>query len=218
MEYSALGSVVFHPDKPHAAESQRIRTERGARREHTHARIPTQPRRTHRRRPAVPDCFGELPYQPQVGVLLNSPERLRHAEFRLEHQRRAEFVDQSALSWYSELLRKIRAYHSDLFQCDHFALLLDLVHFRKEFRCRNPYRTASHNDYLFHVVGGRNAHPVSFPEFVGGLFDVHVCGFGFLGVNNGDSVLLFNLPVISLYAIGVEHENQIASPESLVVA
>ena len=123
MEYSALGSVVFHPDKPHAAESQRIRTERGASRKHAHARIPTQPRRTHRRRPAVPDRLGELPYQPQVGVLLNSPERLRHAEFRLEHQRRAEFVDQSALPWYSELLRKIRAYHSDLFQCDHFALL-----------------------------------------------------------------------------------------------
>ena len=53
---------------------------------------------------------------------------------------------------------------------------------------------------------------------MGGFFDVHICGFSFLCVNDADPVHLLDLAVAALYAVGVKHDYQLALTEALIVS
>ena len=50
------------------------------------------------------------------------------------------------------------------------------------------------------------------------LLDVHIRGFGFLGVYNAQIVYLLNLAVIALDLVGVKNDNHLTFAEAHIVA
>jgi len=84
-----------------------IRTERRTGGEYAHPGIAAQPWRTHRRRPLLPHRLGKLPDQPDVGKILQSPERIGIPVFRRKDDPGTETVDQSTLPGNAELGGKV---------------------------------------------------------------------------------------------------------------
>ena len=105
----AVRAVRLHALQRHAGQPDGVRAERRARGEHAHARVAAQPRRAHRRRPALPLVFGKQPDQPQVRKALDPPQGVRVVIRRLEHHARPRLRHKAALARDAELLRKVAA-------------------------------------------------------------------------------------------------------------
>ena len=73
-----------------------------------HAAIAPQTGRPHRRGPVLPDGSGELPDEPQVGEILQSPDGVRVPVGRFKDDAAPQLWHQPALAWHSELLRQLR--------------------------------------------------------------------------------------------------------------
>ena len=74
------------------------------------------------------------------------------------------------------------------------------------------------NDELFGPVRGGHPNPVALVDLIGGLFDEHIGGLGLLGVDHMDVVVLLHHPHAALHPVGVEHKDQHAGVEPLIIA
>ena len=92
----------------HARQPDRVRAERRARCKHAHARLSPELRRRDRGRPQPVFNPVEVPQQPQMTPLLNAPQTVRVAEFRLEDDLRNQRVCQPRLARDAEFGWKIR--------------------------------------------------------------------------------------------------------------
>ena len=74
------------------------------------------------------------------------------------------------------------------------------------------------NDDLLHAVGGSHADTAVLANLVGDVLDEHIGRFGFLGVDDVDIVVLLDAAGAAGHAVGVEHEDDHALFEALIVA
>lgn len=97
---------LLHTQKADAGQPQIVGAERGTGGEDAHPGVSAQPGRAHGGRPALPDSFGKLPDEPQMGKVLNAPQSVGIAEFRLEDDGGAEGFHQPALPGMPNLVAK----------------------------------------------------------------------------------------------------------------
>ena len=74
------------------------------------------------------------------------------------------------------------------------------------------------DDDLFHAVRGGDADPAALADFVGDMLDEHIRRLGFLGVNHMDIVVLLDGAGAAGHPVGVEHKDENALLEPLIVA
>ena len=113
MQHSAVLFRMLHTQQLHAGQSQIIGTEGGTGGEYTHSGIAAQTGRAHRGRPALTNSLGKLPDDPQMGEILNTPQGIGIAEFRLKNDGGAQFVHQTALAGDAEFCGKIAVHTGD---------------------------------------------------------------------------------------------------------
>ena len=107
MEDGAEFFRMLHTQQLHAGKPQVVWPERGTGGEDTHAGVAAQPGRPYRRRPALPNRFGKLPDNPQMGKILNSPQGIGVPEFRLKDDGGAQFFHKAALPGNAEFCGEI---------------------------------------------------------------------------------------------------------------
>ena len=74
------------------------------------------------------------------------------------------------------------------------------------------------DDQLFHAVGRGNAHTVVFSDLVRGFFNIGVCRFRFLRIDNVDIIICHYLFLVKRDAVGVKNQNNTALAHALIVA
>src|SRR5699024_4330496 len=95
------------PLQLYGGEAQGVGPEGGAGGEDPQALVATQPGRPHRGGPALPHRLGELPDEPDVGELLQSPDGLRVPEFRFKDDTSPQTLHQAALPGDAELFGEV---------------------------------------------------------------------------------------------------------------
>lgn len=115
---------LLHAQKADAGQPQIVGAERGTGGEDPHPDVSAQPGRAHGGRPALPDSFGKLPDEPQMGKVLNAPQGVGIAEFRLEDDGGAEGFHQPALPGDAEFGGKVAVHPGNDLNIDriHYAL------------------------------------------------------------------------------------------------
>ena len=115
---------LLHTQKTDAGQPQIVGAEGGAGGEDPHPGVSTQPGRAHGGRPALPDGLGKLPDDPQMGKVLNAPQSVGVAEFRLKDNGGAEGFHKPALPGDTELGGKVAVHPGDDANIDriHYAL------------------------------------------------------------------------------------------------
>ena len=115
---------LLHTQKADAGQPQIVGAERGTGGEDAHPGVSAQPGRAHGGRPALPDSFGKLPDEPQMGKVLNAPQSVGIAEFRLEDDGGAEGFHQPALPGDAEFGGKVAVHPGNDLNIDriHYAL------------------------------------------------------------------------------------------------
>lgn len=98
--------LLLHANQADNRQTDAVRAERRARREHTQSGIAAQPRRTHSRPPIILLRAVELPEQPQVGVILNAAERLADAVLFHHHDAGNHLRHKPRLPRHAEFLPK----------------------------------------------------------------------------------------------------------------
>ena len=74
------------------------------------------------------------------------------------------------------------------------------------------------DDDLFHAVRGCDADPAALADLVGDMLDEHIRRLGFLGVDHMDIVVLLDGAGAAGHPVGVEHKDENALLEPLIVA
>ena len=74
------------------------------------------------------------------------------------------------------------------------------------------------NDDLLHTIGGRHPDPAVFADLVGDALDEHIRRFGLFGVDDVDVVVLLDAAGTARHTVGIEHEDEDALFEALIVA
>ena len=74
------------------------------------------------------------------------------------------------------------------------------------------------NDKLLGAVRGCHAHAVAACKLIGGLFNIHVGCFGLFGIHDADAAVLLHLAAPAAHFVGVEHQNDTALAEALIIA
>ena len=109
---------LLHAQKADAGQPQIVGAEGGAGGKDAHPGVPAQPRRAHGGRPALADSLGKLPDDPQMGKVLNAPQSVGIAEFRLEDDGGAKGLHKSALPRDAELGGKVTAHSGNDLNAD----------------------------------------------------------------------------------------------------
>ena len=115
---------LLHAQKTDAGQPQIVGAEGGAGGKDAHPGVPAQPGRAHGGRPALADSLGKLPDDPQVGKILNAPQGVGVAEFRLKDNGGAEGFYKPALPGDTEFGGKVAVHPGDDANIDriHYAL------------------------------------------------------------------------------------------------
>ena len=71
-------------------------------------------------------------------------------------------------------------------------MLIGLLHFPVQLGCGNTLRAMAENNHLLHAVRCSHTNTVLVRQVVGRLLNVHIRGFGLLGVDNMDAAALLN--------------------------
>lgn len=124
MQNRAEFPSLLHAQKTDAGQPQIVGAERGTSGEDAHPGVSAQPGRAHGGRPALPDGLGKLPDDPQVGKILNAPQGVGVAEFRLKDNGGAEGFHKPALPGDTEFGGKVAVHPGDDANIDriHYAL------------------------------------------------------------------------------------------------
>ena len=115
---------LLHAQKADAGKPQIVGAERGTGGKDPHSGVSAQPGRAHGGRPALADGLGKLPDEPQMGKVLNAPQSVGIAEFRLEDDGGAEGFHQPALPGDAEFGGKVAVHPGNDANIDriHYAL------------------------------------------------------------------------------------------------
>ena len=115
---------LLHTQKTDAGQPQIVGAEGGAGGEDPHPGVSTQPGRAHSGKPTLPDSLGKLPDDPQMGKVLNAPQSVGIAEFRLKDNGGAEGFHQPALPGDAEFGGKVAVHPGNDLNIDriHYAL------------------------------------------------------------------------------------------------
>ena len=70
--------------------------------------------------------------------------------------------------------------------------LFHILHFLMEHAGGDTQRAVAQNDDLLHAVGSSHTHPPPLADLMSNVLDEHIGGFGFLGVDHMDIVVLLN--------------------------
>ena len=123
MEHRPQRLTLLHPLQPHRGQAQMVGTEGRAGGKDPHAAIAPQTGRPHRRGPVLPDGFGELPDEPEMGEILQPPDGVRIPVGRFKDDAAPQLWHQPALAWHAELLRQLRMDAGDDLQSVHHSSL-----------------------------------------------------------------------------------------------
>lgn len=74
------------------------------------------------------------------------------------------------------------------------------------------------NDKLLGAVRSCHAHAVAACKLIGGLFDIHIGCFGLFGIHDADAAVLLHLAAPAAHFVSVEHQNDTALAEALIIA
>ena len=74
------------------------------------------------------------------------------------------------------------------------------------------------NNHLLHAVRCSHTNTVLARQVVGRLLNVHIRGFGLLGVDDMDTAALLDRAGASFDLIGIEHENKMTPAHALIIA
>ena len=74
------------------------------------------------------------------------------------------------------------------------------------------------NNHLLHAVRCSHTNTVLARQVVGRLLNVHIRGFGLLGVDDMDTAALLDRAGAAFDLIGIEHENKMTPAYALIIA
>ena len=97
-------------------------------------------------------------------------------------------------------------------------MLIGLLHFPVQLGCRNTLRAMAENNHLLHAVRCSHTNTVLARQVVGRLLNVHIRGFGLLGVDDMDTAALLDRAGAAFDLIGIKHENKMTPAHALIIA
>ena len=97
-------------------------------------------------------------------------------------------------------------------------MLIGLLHFPVQIGCGNTLRAMAENNHLLHAVRCSHTNTVLARQVVGRLLNVHIRGFGLLGVDDMDTAALLDRAGAAFDLIGIEHENKMTPAHALIIA
>ncbi|CDB00796.1 unknown [Lachnospiraceae bacterium CAG:215] len=87
-----------------------------------------------------------------------------------------------------------------------------------QFLCRQQMTSLSADDHLFRAVRSCDGDFIFPPDLMCNFFDILICGFRFLCINDMDIMILLYLARKSLYLICIKYKDQGTLPDSLIIA